>query len=184
MLVVALVRALVHVLLLAALPVDVTRLLRVRIRVTGRILDVVDPLSGGEQVVGLRVVRLPESSCVGGEGEAADLDAVSDHPRGDRDRRRGEDCQGSPAPAIAEDKVGAHGDGQEGEPHVSEHRQPSTDPGGRGPLDRPAFRGDERAEDERRSEELVEHLAVQVDVVPDEVRIQGRDHSVASSVSW
>src|SRR5439155_626917 len=87
---------------------------------------------------------------------------------------RGEDCQGSPAPAIAEDKVGAHGDGQEGEPHVSEHRQPSTDPGGRGPLGRPAFRGDERAEDVRRSEELVEHLAVQVEVGAGAVRMRPR----------
>src|SRR4029077_3420214 len=64
MLVVGLVRALVHVDLLAVQPVEVARLLGIRIRMPGWILDVVDPLPLGEQVVGLGVVRLPERPSV------------------------------------------------------------------------------------------------------------------------
>ena len=43
------------------------------------------------------------------------------------------------------------------------------------PGERAAIGGDERAQDERRGDELVEDLAVEVDVVPDEVRVQRGD---------
>ena len=49
---------------------------------------------------------------------------------------------------------------------------PSADPG----PDRAAARGEQRQPEHRRPDQLVEDLAVPVDVVPDEVGLEGRDH--------
>ena len=55
---------------------------------------------------------------------------------------------------------------------VAEDRQPGEDPGGDRPGSGTPVGRDQRAEDERRRDELVEHLAVQVHVVPHEIRIE------------
>ena len=174
-LVVGLVRALVHVDLLAVQPVEVTRLLGIRIGMPGWILDVVDPLPLGEQVVGLGVVRLPERPPVRRESEAADLDLVPNDPRSDDDRGGGDHRQRRDpvsAAARANEQVHGHDDRDEDQPHVAENRQPGEDPGGDRPASGTPVGCDQRAEDECRRDELVEDLAVQVHVVPHEIRIE------------
>ena len=65
-------------------------------------------------------------------------------------------------------------DGEEDEPRVAEDRDPGDGSGGGRERERPALVGRERAEREHGQDEPVEQLAIQVDVVPDDVWVERR----------
>ena len=65
---------------------------------------------------------------------------------------------------------------KQSQPRIAEDGQAEDGSQRRRPPERaPAFGSDQRDEDERRRQEPVEDLAVQVNVVPDEVRMQRRE---------
>ena len=71
--------------------------------------------------------------------------------------------------------VDGDADREEQETCVPEDREPCDGAGRCGERKRLPFVRDQRAEREERQRQPVEHLAIQVDVVPDDVRVQRRD---------
>ena len=136
----------------------------------------VEPLPPRERLVGVQVVRLPEGAAVGRDRDAAQLDLVADHPRGhgdhseDRDRDRGDPAGTAPGDEDGED----HGKGEQArigeDGHARDDAQRDAEPR------RPAGDRQQRQPEHRGAEQLVEDLAVSVDVVPDEVGLERRDH--------
>ena len=169
-------RALVH---RQHLPVDLVVVARElwRRRLVRKRRHVVDPLPGGERVVGVQVVRLPERARVGRDREAADRHLVPDDPGRDRQHRRREHhADEDPGAAVPPDEERAADDRQEEQARVPEDREAEQHAQDRAEPERPPLPEGEHAEHDRGREQLVEDLAVLVDVVPDEVRVQRRDH--------
>ena len=137
---------------------------------------VVDPLTRRERVVRVQVVRLPERARVGGQREAADRDPVPDDPGHEREDAAGEDdADDRPRPVLPADQERAADQRQEEQARVAEDRQAERDAEDGGQPERPPAGEDQHEQDDRGGEELVEDLAVLVDVVPDEIRVQGGD---------
>ena len=130
----------------------------------------VDPARPAERLVGAEVVRLPERARVGRDREAADLDLVAHDPRRERRRPAPARRQPRPSPARRQSRYAGEGERQRRRAACSRgSRSPVTTPS---PAERRASVGrcEERQAEHRRAEQLVEDLAVAVDVVPDEVR--------------
>ena len=130
-----------------------------------------------ERPVGVDVVRLPEGAAVGGDRDAPELDLVPDHPRGHGDQREDRDRDGRDPAALRARRRTARGSrAAPGGGRWRGSRRPR-----RGRAQRPARRSggrssSKRQPEQRGSEQLVEDLTVAVDVVPDEVGLQRRDH--------
>ena len=169
-------RTLVQPDLLAGLLVDVPRELRRQLGRAGQRRHVVDPAAAGEGRVGVHVVRLPEGAPVRREREATDLDAVSHHP-GRRRQRRDTISTAATArhPRAVPEQIHREEERQRRQARVAEQREPEDDPERGAEPDR-SLLGDQQSEHERGgAEQLVEDLAVDVDVVPDQIRVQRRD---------
>ena len=134
--------ALVDVDLLPALLVDVARLLGIRERMARGILDVVDPLALGEQVVRLVVVRLPECAAVRCQRIATDLDLVADHPGGERPTRSPPtQCDGRPSSNRCGSRHRQRArSGMNTKAYVAEHGEPGEETRGGRPAHRNADR--------------------------------------------
>ena len=78
------------------------------------------------------------------------------------------------AEARAPREVERERDGEEDEPRVAEDRDPGDGSCGGRERERPALVGGERAEHEHGQDEPVQQLAVQVDVVPDDIGVERR----------
>ena len=136
----------------------------------------VDPAAVGEHAVGVHVVRLPERARVGRDREAADVDLVADHPR--RERHHREHRHGDrrhPAAAAPQQEHGEHERQQRSAGRSRGSRRPTRAPSSDGRPERAALGREQRQPEHRRAEQLVEDLAVPVQVVPDEVGLKRRD---------
>jgi hypothetical protein len=170
-------RALVHARHRPALLVERGLELGCELRRAGERRDVVDPLAFGERAERVRVVRLPERMRVGRDREAADLDPVAHEPRHEHEHGAGEDDADKrqrTLPLMPREERGQR-EWQRAEPRVAEDREPGDDPDRRGEPDCSCAGGSQHEQKERCGEQLVEDLAVDVDVVPDQVRVQRRD---------
>ena len=169
-------RALVH---LVDAPVNlpvVAGLLR-RHRGIRELGHVVDPAAVvRKRLVRVDVVGLPERLGIGGHGEAADLDAVAHHPWHDHEgghrHRDGGDASHPTAVAAQQEQEEPHRHGQQHESRVGEHGQPEHDAQPERAAHVASFRHGERQRDDACGERGVEDLAVDVDVVPEEVGVQ------------
>ena len=128
----------------------------------------------------LRVVRLPHRAAVRREREAADAHLVANEPRRDRDRGAGEhergDERGRAGARQTPGEVQRAEDRHEDEARVAEHREARDDSEQHG-ASRRVGRSTTRSvsSTSAAAHELVDDLAVDVHVVPDEIRIQRRD---------
>ena len=150
--------------------VDRARVLRGRRRSRDR-RHVVDPLAMLERAQRVRVVRLPERAAVGRQRRATDRDAVPHDPGrdddgGGRDRRDDEDG------ASRHEDERARDEREQDEPHVAEDREAKCRAQRNRERQRSFLEDEQRQQDDRRREELVQDLAVHVDVVPDEVWVE------------
>ena len=155
------------------------------VRRTGQVGHVVDPLACSERRVRVRVVRLPQRLRVGRQREAADGDVVSRPPRARARGRRRRSQRAAPSTArrLPDEEAG---DDERQEQQACVRRGSRA----RGRRPRPSrraaaavlrsLRGEQGQVDDRRGEQLVDDLPVDVDVVPDEVRVERRDRRLRS----
>ena len=163
--------------------VDRACVLRARRR-AGIRRDVVDPPAAGEDAVRVEVVGLPQRSRVRRDRRAPDGDTVSGDPRHEHQRRRradeqerGETMLGEAEPHHEPD---AEHERKQEQPRVSEDGEAEdAAERGRPPEGATALGRNQCDEDDRGGEQLVEDLAVQVHVVPDEVRVERREQRSA-----
>ena len=128
----------------------------------------------GERRVGLRVVRLPERTRVGRDREAADLRIVPDQPRCDDDTGRGDDEHGGDELAPRREDARRTRRGRSAARQSRELPRiatPQSAPSSTGRASRAAPYGEQRDEHDPGERDLVGDLAVDVDVVPDQVRV-------------
>ena len=126
-----------------------------------------------------RVVRLPERARVGRDREAADLRPCCARPTA-RSRAPSPRARRAPRHSRSCSRAGsaASTSGSSDEARVREDREPADARRAR-PRARAcgAPTATSASSEHRRAEQLVEDLAVQVDVVPDEVRLERRDRA-------
>ncbi len=136
---------------------------------------VVDPAAAVEHPARVLVVRLPQRARVRGDRVAADLRLVARDPRHDHERGHPDD-ERSGGDRVAEPRapcdVEREHEGEKDEPRVAENRDPGDGSGDRRERERPALVGGERAQHEHGQDEPVQQLAIQMDVVPDDVGVK------------
>ena len=136
----------------------------------------VDPVARGEHVVGVDVVGLPERAPVGRDREAAELDLVADDPRRHHHHRDHRNGKGRHPAGVPPEQEAREQERQHDQPGVRQDREAAhrADRGGR-PEGAPRRR-EQRQPEQCRADQLVEDLAVPVQVVPDEIGLERRDH--------